>query len=201
MFEPRLLHEVLLSSSAAFPDKTAVIVDGIPVSPEEIGVLHVRGPHVMLGYWKKPEMSAEMLKEMPGNLPNNLVFNTQDCFRMDEEGFLYFVGRTDDIIKSRGEKVSPVEVENVLHGISGIRDAAVIGIDDLEFGEAIYAFVSLDDRTSLFEKDILRICRLQLENFMVPQEIIILPELPKTNNGKIDKKVLKGMESGSQHVN
>lgn len=201
--EPELIDRKPDSVGKPIPGTQVFLLtpDGKPVSPGENGILHVRGPHVMLGYWKKPEMSAEMLIELPGNLPNNLVLNTQDLFMMDEEGFLYFVGRTDDIIKSRGEKVSPVEVENVLHGIRGIREAAVIGIDDLEFGEAIHAFVSLDDGISLSEKDILRKCRLQLENFMVPQQIVILPELPKTNNGKIDKKALKAMESGSQHVN
>lgn len=109
---------------------------------------------------------------------------------MDADGFLYFVGRSDDIIKTRGEKVSPVEVENVLHAFPGIREAAVIGIPDVLLGQAIRAYVALDDGITLSDRDIHKQCLARLENFMVPKEIVILPELPKTTTGKISKKAL-----------
>ena len=109
---------------------------------------------------------------------------------MDEEGFLYFVGRSDDIIKTRGEKVSPVEVENVLHGMPGIREAAVVGVPDVLLGQVIRAYVALEPGTTISDKDIIKYCLSRLENFMVPKEVVFLAELPKTNTGKISKKTL-----------
>lgn len=112
---------------------------------------------------------------------------------MDEEGFLYFLGRNDDIIKTRGEKVSPVEIENVIYKINGIKEVAVCGIRDEIMGETIVAFVTTYNKFQLKEKDIQKECTLKLENFMVPQQIIFINEMPKSSNGKIDKRVLKKM--------
>ena len=112
---------------------------------------------------------------------------------MDEEGFLYFLGRNDDIIKSRGEKVSPVEIENVIYKIDGVREVAVIGIPDEVLGESIVAFVTLHETTNISEKEIQKECMSKLEIFMVPQKVIILTEMPKSANGKIDKKNMKQM--------
>ncbi|MCA9898016.1 MAG: AMP-dependent synthetase, partial [Anaerolineales bacterium] len=92
-------------------------------------------------------------------------------------------------IKSRGEKVAPKEIENVLHGLSGVVETAVIGIPDPVLGEAIKAFVVVNDET-LTEKDVLRFCRQHLEDFMVPQQIEFRSALPKSSNGKIAKKEL-----------
>jgi acyl-coenzyme A synthetase/AMP-(fatty) acid ligase len=109
---------------------------------------------------------------------------------MDAEGFLYFVGRTDDIIKTRGEKVSPVEVENALHGIPGIREAAVVGIPDELLGQAIRAYIVLETGASLGEKQLRALCAGLLENFMVPKEIVFCDGLPKTATGKVSKRLL-----------
>ena len=87
----------------------------------------VRGRHVMRGYWNNPAATQERFR--PGPLPGERVCHTGDLFRMDENGFLYFVSRQDDIIKSRGEKVSPIEVENVLYGIEGVTDSEHVGDD------------------------------------------------------------------------
>jgi len=162
--------------------------DGKPVAPGEVGILHVRGAHVMRGYWKQPDLTAHMLKN--GAIPGEHVLCTHDYFRMDEGGFLYFVGRSDDIIKTRGEKVSPVEVENILHAIPGVREAAVVGVPDEVFGQAIRAYVVLDPGSTLNEKQIRSLCLAQLENFMVPKEVVICVELPKTTTGKVSKKAL-----------
>jgi acyl-coenzyme A synthetase/AMP-(fatty) acid ligase len=145
----------------------------------------------MAGYWNKPELSAEMIK--PGKYPGERILCTHDFFSIDEDGFLYFKGRSDDIIKTRGEKVSPIEVENCLHGIQGIKEAAVIGIHDELLGEAIRAYVALETGSILTEKEIKAICLSRLENFMVPKEVVFLAELPKTATGKIQKKSLKEM--------
>ena len=109
---------------------------------------------------------------------------------MDEQGYMYFVSRKDDIIKSRGEKVAPKEVENVLYGLKGIQEAAVIGVPDPILGEAIKAFVVSADR-DLTEAEVLRHCRANLEDFSVPKYVEFLKELPKTLSGKIKKTGLK----------
>jgi len=188
--EPELADSKTESVGKAIPGTEVFLLtaEGEPVPPGETGILHVRGPHVMLGYWKQPELSARMLKA--GKLPGERVLCTQDWFRMDEEGFLYFVGRSDDIIKTRGEKVSPVEVENVLHGMPGIREAAVVGVADTLLGQIIRAYVALEPGAKLTDKEIIKYCLSHLENFMVPKEVVFLPELPKTNTGKISKKTL-----------
>jgi acyl-coenzyme A synthetase/AMP-(fatty) acid ligase len=105
---------------------------------------------------------------------------------MDEEGFMYFVSRKDDIIKSRGEKVAPKEVENVLYGLRGVKEAAVIGVPDPVLGRAIKAFV-VTDGVELSETDVLAHCRANLEDFMMPRHVAFCQELPKTSSGKIKK--------------
>ena len=115
---------------------------------------------------------------------------TRDYFTVDEDGDLYFVDRSDDMIKTRGEKVSSVEVENVLHDIDGVRQAAVIGVPDELLGQAVKAFVLLDDDAQLTEQEVIRACRGKLENFMVPREVVFPAELPHTDSGKIRKKTL-----------
>jgi len=188
--EPELVDAKPGSVGKAIPGTEVFLLspEGQPVPAGEVGILHVRGPHVMLGYWKRPDLSAQMLK--PGRLPGERVLCTHDHFRMDREGFLFFVGRSDDIIKTRGEKVSPVEVENVLHGIDGIREAAVVGVPDELLGQAVRAYVVLEPGTALDEKKIRARCLARLENFMVPRDIVICPALPKTATGKISKRAL-----------
>ena len=188
--EPELVDTKPGSVGKAIPGTEIYLLspEGAPVPPGETGVLHVRGPHVMLGYWKRPDLSAHMLKA--GKLPGERVLCTQDFFRMDAEGFLYFVGRNDDIIKTRGEKVSPVEVENVLHSIAGIREAAVVGVPDAVLGQAIRAYIVVEPGFSLSDKQIRAGCLARLENFMVPKEIVTVLELPKTATGKVSKKLL-----------
>lgn len=189
--EPELVDEKPGSVGKAIPGTEVFLLspEGNPVPPNERGILHIRGPHVMLGYWHKEDLSKEMLKQ--GELPFERVLCSNDWFKMDEEGFLYFMGRNDDIIKTRGEKVSPVEIENVIYKIDGVKEVAVIGIPDEILGESIVAYVTNYNNIELNRKDIQKECVLKLENFMVPQQVIFLDEMPKSTNGKIDKKSLK----------
>jgi long-chain acyl-CoA synthetase len=152
------------------------------------GELVVRGSHVMRGYWGKPVETAERLK--PGPLPGELVLYSGDIFRTDEEGWLYFVGRKDDVIKSRGEKVSPREVENVLHEMEGIHEAAVIGVDDELLGQAVKAFVVLEPGFKHSARDVIRHCTSRLESFMAPKHVAFVDALPTTDTGKVKKSVL-----------
>jgi len=149
------------------------------------GELVIRGSNLMRGYWEKPEQTARRLK--PGPYPGEMVLYSGDIFRTDEEGYLYFVARKDDIIKSRGEKVSPKEVGKVLEALDGVQDAAVVGVPDEVLGEAIKAFVVLRPGCRHSEKDVLRHCQGRLESFMVPKHVAIVGELPKTDTGKIKK--------------
>jgi amino acid adenylation domain-containing protein len=164
-----------------------------------IGELVVRGSHVMKGYWEMPEETDKVLR--PGPLPGERVLYTGDLFRMDEEGYLYFVGRKDDIIKTRGEKVSPREVENVLYALDGVAEAAVIGVPDPILGEAVKAVVTLREGASLTERDVLRHCSRHLEDFMVPKHVEICATLPKTSSGKIAKQELKRLAAGQTVAN
>ena len=155
---------------------------------EKVGELVIRGSHVMRGYWEDPETTAKVYK--PGPTPEERILYSGDLFRMDEEGYLYFVSRKDDIIKSRGEKVAPKEVENVLYEIPQVVEAAVVGILDPILGQAIKAYVVSKDDT-LTEKDIKQYCTAHLENFMVPQQIEFRNKLPKTSSGKISKRIIE----------
>ncbi len=115
---------------------------------------------------------------------------TGDLFRRDAEGFLYFVARKDDLIKTKGERVSPREIENILCALDGVAEAAVIGVPDEILGQAIKAYVVPATGRRLREEEILRGCVRQLESFMVPKYLEIRESLPKSASGKIDKKSL-----------
>jgi len=178
------------SVGIAIPGTEVWIEDeqGNRLGPGEIGELVARGRHVMRGYWEDPAATAERYR--PGPMPGERVCYTGDLFRMDEEGYMVFVGRKDDIIKSGGEKVAPKEVENVLYGLPGVVEAAVGGIPDPVLGEAIKAFV-VADGVQVTETDVLAHCRAHLEDFMIPKHIEFRDQLPKTTSGKVKKTGLK----------
>ena len=161
---------------------------GRRLGPGEIGELVVRGPHVMRGYWNNPEASAQRFR--PGPLLGEQVCYTGDLFTMDDEGYLYFVSRKDDMIKSRGEKVSPKELEEVLYKLDGVAEAAVVGAPDPILGQAIVAFLVVSG-ARYAERDIKRHCAQYLEDYLIPQHVIFRAELPKTPSGKIDRLQLK----------
>lgn len=175
------------SVGRAIPNTELWIVDdqGQRLGPGQVGQLVIRGATVMRGYWEKPEHTAKKLR--PGPLPGEMVLYTGDYCKLDEDGYLYFVSRMDDVIKSRGEKVAPREVERVLVSIDGVKEAAVIGVPDPILGQAIKAFVVPEAGADLTEKRLQAECMQRLENFMVPKFITIVNELPKTSTGKIKK--------------
>ncbi len=161
------------------------------LGPNEIGELVVRGGHVRSGYWNDPAASAQRFR--PGPLPGELVCYTGDMFRMDAEGYLYFVGRSDEMIKSGAKKVAPIEIEDALYGLTGVLEAAAVGIPDPLLGQAIKAFVVLDEqsRASLTLQNVFRHCHQTLEEYKVPRQIEIRDSLPKTPSGKIKKTDLR----------
>jgi amino acid adenylation domain-containing protein len=178
------------SVGRGMPNEEVWLVDesGRRLPNGSVGELVIRGSNVMRGYWGKPAETAQRLR--PGPLPGEMVLYSGDLFRTDEEGWLYFVARKDDIIKSRGEKVSPREVENAICSLEGVREAAVIGVPDEVLGEAVKAFVVLEDGRSLTERDVIKHCLGHLENFMAPKHVEFVLELPKTDTGKVRKRGL-----------
>jgi acyl-CoA synthetase (AMP-forming)/AMP-acid ligase II len=166
--------------------------DGKVLGPGDVGELMIRGSHVMQGYWNDPEGTAEKLR--PGRWPWERVLASGDLFRSDEEGYLYFVGRRDDLIKSGGEKVVPKEVEDVLHAAPGVQEVAVVGVPDRLLGQAVNAHVSAHADAALEEVALRAYCADHLEDHMVPRRIVIHDELPRTSNGKIDRRALAGSQ-------
>jgi len=193
---PEQLHIRPDSVGIAIPGTEAYVVDekGREVDPGEVGELVIRGPHVMKGYWEDQAATDRALR--PGPFPWEKVLFTGDLFRKDEEGFLYFVGRMDDIIKTRGEKVSPKEVENILYQIPGIREAAVIGVPDPVLGAALKAVLSVNPEVCLTEREVIRYCAKRLEDYMVPRHVEFRSELPKTDTGKISRRQVAEAEVG-----
>ena len=166
--------------------------------PGEVGELVHRGPTVSLGYWGRPELTAQVLKPHPF-LPPELGESEKVCYsgdlvRMDEEGFLYFVGRRDNLIKSSGFRISPTEVEEVLFQSGKVREAAVIGVPDEVLGQAIKAFVAPESAEPLDSAALLAFCAEKIPRYMVPKSVAVLDALPKTPTGKIDYPALRRRE-------
>ena len=179
------------SVGKAMPNCEVFILDenGNKVSSGEIGELVVRGSNVMRGYWNSKELTERVYKR--GIMQGEKLLYTGDLFRQDEDGYLYFIGRMDDMIKSKGERISPKEIENILCSMNEISEAAVIGVPDDIFGQVIKAFIVRKNNSELSSNDILKYCSDNMEAFMVPKYVEFLTELPKNPNGKIDKKSLK----------
>ncbi len=179
------------SVGIAIPGTEVWIEDeaGRRVGPGEVGELVVRGSHVMQGYWQDPKTTADRYR--PGRYPAERLFYTGDLFKMDDEGFFYFVARKDDIIKTRGEKVAPKEVESVIYRLPGVVEAAVIGVPDALLGEAVKAFVVCAPDANLSERDVLRHCAQYLEDFAMPKQVEFRDSFPRTESGKIQKRALQ----------
>lgn len=176
------------SVGKAMPNCEVAIVDadGNAVAPGEIGELVIRGSNVMQGYWGDPEMSSKVYRQGP--YPASRWLYSGDYFRQDDERYLYFLGRKDDMIKTRGERVSPREVENVVCEVDAVVEVAAVPVPDEILGQAIKIFVVAQDGCT--EKEILRHCTSRLEAFMVPKYVEFIPALPKTGNGKVDRRKL-----------
>jgi long-chain acyl-CoA synthetase len=167
------------------PNTEVKIVDsnGLAVCPGKVGEMYVRGPQVMLGYWKNPEATAEVL-DSDGWL------KTGDIARMDEQGFIYIVDRKKDMILVSGFNVYPNEVEDVLNENEKIIEAAVIGVDDSKSGEVVIAYVVVKDE-KITEEEIKAYCRTHLAAYKIPKRIFIVKDLPKSNVGKVLRRELK----------
>ncbi len=184
------------SIGKAIPNAEVLVVreDGTRCAAGEAGELVHRGALVALGYWNDPAKTAERFRPTPGQepglpLPERAVWSG-DTVRLDKEGFLYFIGRKDDMIKTSGYRVSPTEIEEVLYSSGQIVEAAALGLPHPSLGQAVVAVVK-PLRTAFSETTLMAHCKLHLPNFMVPLQILSRQtDLPRNPNGKIDRKAL-----------
>jgi acyl-CoA ligase (AMP-forming) (exosortase A-associated) len=191
------------SIGKAIPNAEVLVVrqDGTLCEPGEPGELVHRGALVSLGYWNDPQKTAERFKPAPGQ-PSGIVMPeiavwSGDTVRMDEEGFLYFIGRRDEMIKTSGYRVSPTEVEEAVYGTGLVGEVAALGIEHPVLGQAIVLVATSPANSALDCAAVIAKCRERLPAFMVPARIIERKgSLPRNPNGKIDRKLL-AQEFGS----
>ena len=200
------------SIGKAIPNAEILVLrdDGTPCVPGEIGELVHRGALVGMGYWNDADKTAERYKLLATNapgrepglqLPEYAVFSG-DNVRIDEEGFLYFVGRRDEMIKSSGYRVSPTEVEEVLYGTGLVGECVAFGVEHPVIGQAIQviatppagtgaAQAAAGTESGLDVQALLAQCRAHMPAYMVPADVAVVPgPLPRNPNGKIDRKLL-----------
>jgi acyl-CoA ligase (AMP-forming) (exosortase A-associated) len=185
------------SIGKAIPNAEVLVVreDGTPCAPGEPGELVHRGALVSLGYWNDPEKTAERFKPAPGQpegltMPEIAVWSG-DTVRKDEDGFLYFISRRDEMIKTSGYRVSPTEVEEVIYATKLVGEAAALGVPHPVLGQAIVVVATARNGARLEPDELLVECRQRLPAFMVPARIITREgSLPRNPNGKIDRKLM-----------
>ena len=185
------------SIGKAVPNAEILVIreDGNRCAPNEPGELVHRGALVGMGYWNDPDKTAERYRPLPGReaglvLPEIVVFSG-DTVRMDDEGYLYFVGRRDEMIKTSGYRVSPMEIEEVLYGTHLVGEAVAFGVPHPTLGQGIVVVATPRSSDGLNGKTLLAACRDRLPMFMLPSKIDIRPgPLPRNQNGKIDRKSL-----------
>jgi acyl-CoA synthetase (AMP-forming)/AMP-acid ligase II len=186
----------------AIPDCEILVVDehGQLCQPGEIGELVHRGPTVSMGYWGNPEATDRVLRPNPLTPPElgdqERVCYSGDLVKTDDDGFLYYVGRRDTMIKCSGHRISPTEVEEVLFQSGQVRQAAVIGVPDEVMGQVIQAFVVPRAGSALEVDKLIAYCGEKVPRYMVPRRIEVLEELPKTTSGKVDYPALRQWREG-----
>jgi acyl-CoA ligase (AMP-forming) (exosortase A-associated) len=197
---PQELDRRPTSIGRAIPNTEILVISdkGQPCRPGEIGELVHRGPTVALGYWGHPELNEHVFRPHPF-LPaerrgTEKVCYSGDLVKMDADGFLYFVGRRDTLIKSSGFRISPTEVEDVLYQSGELLGAAVIGVPDEVLGQRIKAFVVPRNAKAINTGQLITFCSERMPRYMVPASVEILDELPKTDNGKVDYPALRRRE-------
>jgi acyl-CoA synthetase (AMP-forming)/AMP-acid ligase II len=190
------------SIGKAIPNAEILVLreDGTECAPDEPGELVHRGALVGQGYWNDAEKTAERYKPVPSGvggrasglpLTEYAVFSG-DTVRRDTDGFLYFIGRRDEMMKTSGYRVSPTEVEEVLYATRMVAECAAFGVDHATLGQAIRVIVTAPAGADAVDVPaLLTECRVRMPAYMVPQGIDVVPgPLPRNPNGKIDRKLL-----------
>lgn len=162
--------------------------DGSRHTRDATGELVIRGATVMKGYWNNPEKTAQRLK--PGRFAGEYVLHTGDLCRLDSEGFLYFLARSDDVLKIRGEKVAPKEVEDALLTYPAVSEAVAYGRPDAVQGHVVCAIVTLKPGQGVDLAELKAWCATRLDPVAVPQRIEVRTSFARNANGKIDRAAL-----------
>jgi acyl-CoA ligase (AMP-forming) (exosortase A-associated) len=181
------------SMGRAIPETEILVIDeqGRACGPDQPGELVHAGPTVALGYWDRPEATAATYRPHPLRPESGQrVVYSGDLVRRDEEGFLYFVGRRDQQIKSHGFRVSPEEVEEVLHRSGLVAEAVVRGVPDEVAGQAIEAHVVPRAPEQFTSEALLAYCAEVMPRYMIPRRVVVHPSLPRTSSGKVDRKAV-----------
>ena len=184
------------SMGKAIPNADVMVINelGEICGPHEPGELVHRGALVSMGYWNDLERTAERFRPAPCSIPEipnkELAVWSGDIVRKDDEGYLYFVGRRDDMIKTSGYRVSPTEVEEVVYSSGLVAEVAAIGVPHSRLGQAIVLVVVSSDSSAIDEPSLIRHCQQCLPAYMVPMRVIQQPALSRNPNGKIDRKPL-----------
>ena len=184
------------SMGKAIPNAEIVVVNdkGEVCGPDEPGELVHRGALVSLGYWNDPERTAERFKPAPGQLAGlpmtEYAVWSGDTVRKDAEGFLYFVGRRDEMIKSSGYRISPTELEEVVYSSGAVGEAVALGLPHPTIGQGIVIVATPPVGGALDAEAVLAACREALPQFMVPHAVVERASLDRNPNGKIDRKKL-----------
>ena len=188
------------SMGKAIPDTEILLINdrGQLCKPGEVGELVHRGPTVSLGYWGNKDATDRVLRPNP-LLPTEMgevekVCYSGDLVKMDEDGFLYYVGRRDTMIKSSGYRISPTEVEEAVFQSGKVRHAAAIGVPDEMLEQAVKIFVVPRDGEPVDKEAVLLFCGEKLPRYMVPKFIEEVPDLPRTSSGKVDYPSLRRLE-------
>jgi len=195
--EPKLVDEKPTSIGKAIPGEEIMVLDekNKPVGAGQIGELVHRGILVAQGYWNEPDLTAARFRPnpmQPPEVPNReIVVYSGDYVRVDGEGFLYFVGRKDEMIKTASNRVSPTEVEEVIYSSGKIQDVIVMGIPHEIYGQVIKAIMVARPDVIVGEDEIREHCRNLLPPYMVPSELELRAELPRNANGKLDRSSVK----------
>jgi acyl-CoA ligase (AMP-forming) (exosortase A-associated) len=184
------------SIGKAIPDAEILVVrpDGTVCDAGEPGELVHRGALVALGYWNDPARTAERFKPLPGPngaLATELAVFSGDTVVRDEEGFLYFVGRADEMIKTSGYRVSPTEIEEIAYGSGLVRDAVALGLPDDKLGQRIVLVVAPAGDGELDPAALLEKFKQEVPLYMLPKQIEVRPELPRSPNGKFDRNLIR----------
>lgn len=175
------------------PGVTARIVDeaGKPVGVGEVGQLQVTGKNVFRGYWRMPEKTAEEFTE-------DGYFMTGDMSKMDDEGYVSIIGRSKDMVITGGLNVYPKEIESIIDDLDGVSESAIIGLPDVDFGEAVTAVVVPESTANgLSEQGIIDEVKSQLANFKVPKKVYFVDALPRNAMGKVQKNLLREQYSNT----
>jgi malonyl-CoA/methylmalonyl-CoA synthetase len=162
---------------------------GRPVPTGEVGHIQVKGPNVFKGYWRMPEKTAD-------EFTDDLWFKTGDVGKVDADGYVTIVGRSKDLVITGGYNVYPAEVEALINELPGVAESAVIGVPHPDFGEGVVAVVVPRPGATLDPDGIVATLKTKIAGYKVPKRVVVVPELPRNQMGKVQKNLLRDAHRG-----